>query len=554
MLNEIRCSEFKHNGEVRPAIVFNPELNTVLGDEAGSNSIGKSTFLMIIDFVFGGNDYIEKSKDIQQNVGQHLIQFMFHFDNKPYYFSRDTIKYTHINKCDSNYQPLEELDIEAYREWLKNEYGIKITFLSFRNIISRYFRIYGRENLNEKRPLHAVQQESENAAIEALIKLFGEYANIEQLNSEYEKAKTKKETYRKAIDFEFITEIKKAEYTKNQKEIQTLNEQLEQIARGEGKLKILEVEEANRISEIKGELANLRRQQSRLQAELERIEINIRNNIKDFQRNFSSLSIFFPFVDIRKIEEIEQFHMKLKSILSNEFVAEKQRITNLMDATNNDIQALKNALFDNGWSEKFSRKQLDEYAETKRNIDSMKQKNKMFEESKRLIESVESIKEQLGDQRKTILLELGNKINIKMNELNDIVYNQEKEAPILSFSDSGKNYLFQTPRDTGTGTSYKSLVLFDLSILGLAQLPALIHDSVVLKQIGDAPLEKILELYRASGKQVFIALDKGESYTERTKEILNQTAVIHLSNNGKELFGRSWNIKQKTENNEEDIL
>lgn len=66
MLCEIICDYFK-----QPRIQFYPGLNTVLGDGSGSNSIGKSTFLMIIDFVFGGNDYVNKSTDVQRNIGKH---------------------------------------------------------------------------------------------------------------------------------------------------------------------------------------------------------------------------------------------------------------------------------------------------------------------------------------------------------------------------------------------------------------------------------------------------------------------------------------------------
>ena len=61
MLAEISCSEFKHHCEVRSPIRFNEGLNVVLGTDAGNNSIGKSTLLMIVDFAFGGTDYIEKS-------------------------------------------------------------------------------------------------------------------------------------------------------------------------------------------------------------------------------------------------------------------------------------------------------------------------------------------------------------------------------------------------------------------------------------------------------------------------------------------------------------
>jgi len=50
-------------------------------------------------------------------------------------------------------------------------------------------------------------------------------------------------------------------------------------------------------------------------------------------------------------------------------------------------------------------------------------------------------------------------------------------------------------------------------------------------------------LYQQSGKQIFIALDKVSSYSQRTQNILEKSAVIHLSDNGNELFGRSWNEK-----------
>ena len=59
MLYEIECDQFAEtiNGQRVPRgrIRFRPGLNTVLGDRQGENSIGKSTFLLTVDFCFGGN-------------------------------------------------------------------------------------------------------------------------------------------------------------------------------------------------------------------------------------------------------------------------------------------------------------------------------------------------------------------------------------------------------------------------------------------------------------------------------------------------------------------
>ena len=56
MLKEIKCDKF-----IEPIIEFNNGLNSILGDDISTNSIGKSTFLMIIDFVCGGNTFINKN-------------------------------------------------------------------------------------------------------------------------------------------------------------------------------------------------------------------------------------------------------------------------------------------------------------------------------------------------------------------------------------------------------------------------------------------------------------------------------------------------------------
>ena len=55
------------------------------------------------------------------------------------------------------------------------------------------------------------------------------------------------------------------------------------------------------------------------------------------------------------------------------------------------------------------------------------------------------------------------------------IYNGQNKAPIISFGDS--NYSFTTPDDTGTGTSYKSMIVYDLAVLSLTGLPILVHDS-----------------------------------------------------------------------------
>ena len=76
MLTEIYCDKFKTGGKdgiTRDPITFSAGLNIVEGDDNGSNSIGKSTFLMAIDFCFGVNDYVNVLKDLDKIIGRKFI-------------------------------------------------------------------------------------------------------------------------------------------------------------------------------------------------------------------------------------------------------------------------------------------------------------------------------------------------------------------------------------------------------------------------------------------------------------------------------------------------
>ena len=60
MLCKIKCNAFKTSETIQ----IHQGLNIVLGQDNKANSIGKSTFLLAIDFAFGGNSYIDSKNKI----------------------------------------------------------------------------------------------------------------------------------------------------------------------------------------------------------------------------------------------------------------------------------------------------------------------------------------------------------------------------------------------------------------------------------------------------------------------------------------------------------
>lgn len=155
MLYEIYCDKFttKKDGQFVPRgrIRLHEGLNTVLGDKAAQNSIGKSTFLLIVDFCFGGEDYINpKICKAKEKLHSHTINFAFKFGDRIDYFCRRTNTPSEVGICNSQYEILRIQSLTEFKNYLLTAYDIKTPFISFREMVGRFLRIYGRENYAER--------------------------------------------------------------------------------------------------------------------------------------------------------------------------------------------------------------------------------------------------------------------------------------------------------------------------------------------------------------------------------------------------------------------
>lgn len=186
MLVEIYCDKFKtggKDGNVRPAIKFHKGLNAVMGDSNRSNSIGKSTLLMIIDFVFGGEDYIQKCKAVHEKIGEHNIYFTLEFKGKEYSFLRNTKNYKELVICDRQYKKIEgkkPISIDEYNKFLAKNYGLSTEELTWRGAMSKYIRVYGRDTMDSSRPLQASKDGKQSDEIKNYLKQFGVYNTVKE--------------------------------------------------------------------------------------------------------------------------------------------------------------------------------------------------------------------------------------------------------------------------------------------------------------------------------------------------------------------------------------
>lgn len=549
MLREIRCDKFRtFDDKPREPIKFHPGLNAVLGTNDAKNSIGKSTFLMIIDFVFGGRDYVQKCTDVQQMVEGHTIEFCFEFEDGLHYYSRNTVNTTKVNRCDEHYNVIDTISADKFCKELAKGYHVDESLSSFRGMINPYFRVYQRDNLDEKAPLEVAKKGKPEAAINELLKLFGLYNLVMEYKIQEKANEEQKDIYANSIKYDLIKKINAREYKANQKRIIELQEEIEKLEKSseESDLSLLGIENPKiieQIGELKEELRKTNRKLSKYKSQLRVISDNRRNSVISVDSDIELLREFFPDADIKHIQEIEQFHHKIQEILTDEFSDAEAQLRALINIAQDDQALLEKEIRDLGVSKDFSTQIFRTYAKLRNELDELQKVNDAHEKLKEHGDAIKEAKENTKAALKDERARLQKMLNDKMGELNSYIYNDDSESPVITIAEDGKSYEFYTPYDSGAGTSCKGLILLDLSILEMTVLPALIHDSDIHKRIEDYSFGKILDLYQDSGKQVFIAMDRQETFSPEIAEKLEKAKVLYLSGNGNELFGKDWKKK-----------
>lgn len=538
MLKSIHCDQFAPEHQT---ILFNSGLNTVLGNAAGSNAIGKSIFLWIIDYVFGGTSYYTRTEDIRDEIGSHTIYFTFEFENHPYHFYRNTNERDTVYQSDEKRRYIGKLTLKEYQKFLLQEYKMGTPSLDFSELTRRFFRIYGRENTSERYPLLMTRKERDEVAVDFLLRLFGYQEILSAIDAIEEElgikvTQLKKRTV-KRVDVEQIEN--------NQATIESMQTRLRKLMNDNEDAQILalgfDTHVFEEIAEFQKELTGLVSKRNQLKSQLNAIINNISDTKNIVETEFESLIYFFPNANLKAFQDIESFHNSIRRILKSEIDAEIERLQPLIKEYDREIERLKRNIRESGLAREMSSRVLSQCVNLSKSIDRLEQETAELLRQREFQDArvkAEATLQEMVDRQTEKLYEIQDRVNWRMESINNAITEQQEIAPTLQISPQ-KEITFGTLGNTSEGTAFKSLVLYDLSILDLCPLPMLIHDSNILKRLEDIHLEHILEHYIESGRQIFIAFDKADSTTRKAHEILESTSILRLSNNNK-LFGRSW--------------
>ena len=544
MLKEISCHKFKTKKHPSESIYFHPGLNVVLGSEDGANSIGKSTMLLIIDFAFGGSSYV--NSDAVTELGDHEIFFTFSFSNQDYRFSRNTKTPNIIHEYTSN-NVAKEKRLREYTQWLSQKYKMDYPGVSFRKTISRFFRIYKKGNIDERQPLKITESENNTIAIDVLLCLFNHHDEISYYQKQFKYAQDRITAFRAAQKYDFISSTirKQKDYEKAQLKLKELYKQKEDLAVANNSVvDTNEVKKANQINELKRSLRDARKELEQKKTDIHLVDLNLQLGVQPTDADLNALLTFFPNANIEKLTKIEEFHHKIQAILKDELLATKTKMKQELLPLQNKVDIIQARIEQIKPSMAFSDEFLTAYTKLDHEITALKNECNNFTQLKNLSKVEKDTKNSLEYQTTVLLHQIEKSINDEMAKISDFISNNKDNAPILRLLKTN-SYTFETPRDSGTGTNYKGMLIYDLSILKLTPLPALAHDSLLFPNISDENLRRLLQLYASiKDKQIFIAFDRQDNLGPDISKLLNSHAVIKLGPNDETLFGIQWGKKQ----------
>lgn len=411
--------------------------------------------------------------------------------------------------------------------------------LSFRNIVGRYFRIYGKENLNERKPIQYFEKETAAMSISALLKLFDKHKALKAFEVQIETLKSEKTTLVDAAKKNLIPHVvTKTLFGKNEKKITELTQQLEMIKKDIVTASTdIEALISKEILKLRREKSTLITKKNGLESRLIRTQTNLKNRNINIQTELNQFVHYFPNFNIARVQEVDGFHKTITQILKSELQAAEKDLKTEIAGIEKQIYSIDKEIEEKLSIRNAPKFAIDKVVELVAEIKQLNDENGYYTKKKGIDDSISSAMDDLDILKEKVLDEICNQINVKMYELNKVIYTDGGRPPTLNIH--GNKYTFNTYGDTGTGTAFANLITFDLALLDLTCLPAIAHDLPLLKNIENLALENIIELYRKKDKQIFIAIDKLNSYSKTAADIIEKCKVLELSKD-KVLFIKNW--------------
>lgn len=523
-------------------IMGKPQNKGTLDKKSTINGIGKSLLIKIIDFCLGS----DKIKEWEEPLKDWIFTLEVNIDNNPYIISRAV----------SNQRVIvfngEEITLSKFRDIIKELLALSPD-LSFRQIINRFLR-KGKVAYNSY--LTSVPKEKDCNTLLIITYLLGlNYSLCQQkidLKKELDSNRDILSRSQKDSSFRELFGIGKYDLDLELSNIEfEINKLEEEIANKNYAENYSEIQErANSISDSLDELNNKKFiLENRIAIIKEALSREISVDLKDVQKIYEDVNIFFKEDLKRSLAEVEDFHKKLlskrKEMLSKDLLALQAELLDISKQIEEQNRQLNENL---DFLQAHSA--MGKYVIAIRQIDSLKAKQKELVRvsniEKEIRTKIETIKTNIATSNinAQIYLDsiesLRDTIGKKFVALAKTFYADKKSALTIKVNDGDNQIRFNIDaRITSDGSDGIQEIItfcFDWVLLtqNITKQSFIYHDSLLLANVEKRQKEILFEIISElcnNDKQYIINIneDQIEGFNESTKKIVNDNIIMVLT-------------------------
>ena len=518
MLKSLSCEKL-----IKTPLTFKEGLNAVVGADDAYNSIGKSSILMLLDFAFGGSDFPYNCDDVIRNIGHLEVSIEFEFEKNKHVFFRNT-GHPEVVFCVSK---LAYISLKEFNDFLKEKYLPKDDEISFRDYVSGFFRIYQRNNYDDQRPLDIFPKDKWDSIRKRMLKIFGKYWTIIELEKNIFLKKKESQDIKGTFNSGAVNRATISQCKKNEIILRDVSVEIESIKEALRR-NVTDIQSLinDRNLALKKGKDNLIDVKLRLEIQLSRIESNLSNSKTINSKSFQTVVEYFPSINIQKLNEVENFHKGITTILKNQLQNEKKLIIENISIAEEDISKIDKELLKIVNSKEDSVYLLERLMDLDRLQRELKQQNEYSSRNTEVKSDIKRLKDNIEDALSESISQIEKILNAGMKEFVERIY---KDKPILPKIFFGKtDYKFDHDDDRGTGKGFVNMIALDLTFLERTHLPCLIHDSLLFKNMAIPAVENLIGIYGSFKKQVFISIDEVSKYSDETQKVIRNAMFLRL--------------------------
>lgn len=413
---------------------------------------------------------------------------------------------------------------------------------SFRSLVSRFMRIHTKNNYNVAKPLESFPGEKEADGIKGLEELFDVYAAVKPFREEYQKATDEKKAFLSAKNFGYVhlSIENEKQREKAVEEVDAFQSKMMSSLQDNFDQELFSADDITEENlSLISSYRSLKRQKQKLQTTLNRLESMTGSGELMNDDDYASLREWFPAVNLKSLEEVNEFQKRLIKNVNEEVISEKERLEASLRDLEAQLESTKKELEEKKIPVTITKSFAESFFQQKEKIDTLKKQIDLYDKKEKLYSMCRKTKSDFDNANSKVAPSVEAQINNTLSSFNETLYREKRRSPEIHIYDA-THYSYSTPSDFGTGTSFKSLILFDIAVLNISYLPVIIHDSLLYKNIWDEPTQGLFEICSQQRKQIFVAIDRIGVFDTNTVKIIQDAAVVRLGPNENSLFGFSW--------------